>query len=128
MAIDATILNRVKRLTAWDKEPVLFEEELTEILEQYRTVDVNGVLPSDGDEDYVPTYNIKLAIAECWDIKAGRATELISTDLDGDRMSSDQVFAHCERMARKYRRRTASSVTIGTELTDRADLESNFVD
>lgn len=128
MPIEATILARFKRLVAWDKEPTLTEGELEEILETYLCVDANGVLPSDGDEDYVPTYKIDLAAAEAWDVKAARATELISTDLDGDRMSSDQVFAHCERMARKYRRRTASSVTIGTELTDQADLESNFVD
>jgi len=32
----------------------------------------------------------------------GKCSDLVSTDLDGDRMSSNQMFEHCERMVRKY--------------------------
>jgi len=124
MPIDETILDRVKRLAAWDKEPTITEDDLEAVIEQYQVIDANGVLPT--EDDYEPTYNINLAIAECWDIKAGRATELISTDLDGDRMSADQIYEHCVQMAKKYRKRTSVSVRIPTEVSNQQSTESDW--
>lgn len=97
---DSTAKTRLKAMTAWDKEPLLTDGEIDDLLLQFRTTDANGVKP--GGTGYVNTYNLRAAAYQGWQIKMGRATDLISSDLDGDRLSANQVFEHCERMARKY--------------------------
>jgi hypothetical protein len=97
-------------MTAWDREPTLSTDELEELLEQFRTTDTNGLAP--GEDGWEPTYNFRAAAAEGWRWKAGRAAELQSTDLDGDRMSANQIFDHCQEMIKIYSRGTAS-VSVG---------------
>lgn len=99
---------RLKSMTAWDKTPVLSQEEITDLLERHLTEDADGVLPS--EDGYVTTHNLRAAAREGWMLKLGKAAELISSDLDGNRMSADRIFEHCERMVRKYSG-TASPVT-----------------
>lgn len=93
-------LDILKRMTAWTSTPTLSADELESLLEQYSIADVEGAAVS--DEDWVPTYNLRAAARQGWILKMGKAAELQSTDLDGDRMSADQVFDHCERMVRRY--------------------------
>lgn len=93
-------------MTAWDKEPTLSDEEIDSLLTIYSVADADGYEP--GDEDWVETYNLRAAAAEGWRWKAARSSELQSTDLDGDRMSSNQIFEHCQRMIKTYSRATAS--------------------
>jgi hypothetical protein len=100
---------RLKIFTAWDKEPALSQAEITELLAMFQKTDTNGVNP--GGTGYVATYNLRAAAAEGWRWKLGKAAELQSTDLDGDRMSANQIFDHCQVMIKVYSRRTASPVT-----------------
>ena len=93
-------LDRLKRMTAWESKPTLSNDELTSLLEQFARADVDGLDPA--DVAWVPTYNFRSAAREGWVMKMAKASEEISTDLDGDRMSANQLFEHCERMVRKY--------------------------
>ncbi len=96
-------------MIAADSEPKLESGDIELLLASYAKVDKNGKSPSAAE--WIPTYNINAAATEAWRWKAAKASELISVDLDGERMSSNQVFEHCERMARMYSRKLAGSVT-----------------
>ncbi len=102
--------NRLKRMTAWDSEPPLSEGEIDDLLEIFRAPDAAGILP--GEDGWDPTYRLNAAAAEGWTWKAGKASELISVDLDDERMSSNQIFEHCERMARKYKNKISGTVNL----------------
>lgn len=103
---------RLKAMTAWEQEPALSDEEVDALLAQFSVPDADGNVPS--DEEWTPTYNLRKAAAEGWRWKMGRASDLISTDLDGDRMSADQVFEHCRRMVWQYAGTASPSVGQGT--------------
>lgn len=104
-----TAEERLKIYTAWDREPALIQAEITELLALSQVADVNGVAP--GGSGYLPTYNLRAAAREGWRWKLGKASEMTSTDLDGDRMSANQVFDHCREMIRLYSRGTAAVIT-----------------
>ena len=108
----ATALDRLKRMTAWASEPTLSSDDLELLLDQFSTQDVNGVSP--GGVDWIPTYNLRSAAAEGWRWKAAKASELQSTDLDGDRMSANQIFDHCQKMIKTYSTTASFSVGQGT--------------
>lgn len=96
-------------MTAFDSEPKLSVEELEALLEQFKKTDKEGTLPS--VPEWIPSYNLNAAAAEGWRWKAGKASELTSVDLDGERMSSNQVFEHCMRMAKQYASRKQTTVS-----------------
>ncbi len=97
---------RLERMTAAASEPLLSNNDITALLRQFSLADADGL--TQADDEWVPTYNLRAAAAEGWRWKAARAAEMISTDLDGDRMSANQLFEHCQRMIRTY----ASSVSV----------------
>lgn len=99
---------RLKIYVAWDKEPSLSQAEITELLALFLVTDASGVAP--GGTGYVPTRNLRAAAREGWRWKLAKAAELQSTDLDGDRMSANQIFEHCERMVRRYSNTASPSV------------------
>lgn len=103
--------DRLKKMTAAESEPLLSSDELDDLLLQFRKTDANGKTPD--ETGWIPTYRLNAAAAEGWRWKAAKASELVSVDLDGERMSSNQIFEHCERMARMYSRRGAFSLTTG---------------
>ena len=102
---------RLETMTQRDVEPKLTAPEIALLLEMFRRPDGAGNAP--GTADWQPTYNLKAAAAEGWRWKAAKASELVSADLDGERLSSNQVFDHCVQMAQMYSRRGAVSVSIG---------------
>lgn len=108
-----TPLDRLKMMTAWDKVPTLSNTEVQDILDQFAKADADGLAPT--DEDWTPTYAMRAAARQGWVIKMGKASELQSTDLDGDRMSANQIFAQCERMVRKYS--STGSPAMGTTVS-----------
>jgi hypothetical protein len=106
---DSEALTQLKRMTAWEKDPTLSSDELDALLEAFAKTDADGIAP--GEEDWTPTYNLKAAAAEGWRWKAAKASELVSTDQDGDRQSTNQIFEHCQRMIGLYTRGGASVST-----------------
>lgn len=109
--MDPTIAkNRLKRMVAWEAEPTLSEGEIDDLLEIFRVPDAAGILP--GETGWEPTYRLNAAAAEGWTWKAGKASEMISVDLDDERMSANQIFEHCERMAQRYKRKISGTITV----------------
>lgn len=102
---------KLQMMTAAAVEPMLTGGELDMLLSMFATPDAAGIAPS--GPEWVPTYRLKAAAAEGWRWKAAKASELISSDLDGDRMSAHQVFNHCMEMVKLYSRGSAG-VSIGT--------------
>lgn len=103
-------------MTAAHSEPTLSSAEIDELLEMFKKTDSAGYLPT--DPLWTPTYNLRAAAREGWKWKAGKAAELQSTDLDGDRMSANQIFEHCQRMIKTYS--TAASPSAGPPQTEEA--------
>lgn len=103
-------------MTAWAVEPALTEGEIDALLTQYSITDADGNIPS--SEDWTPTYNLRAAAREGWTWKMGRCTDLVSTDLDGDRMSSNQAFEHCKAMVAKYAGAASPQMTAASTETD----------
>ena len=95
-------------MTAAATEPLLSDLEIDNLLTQFSIVDADGYDPT--EVEWTPTYNLRAAACEGWRWKMGKCSDLVSTDLDGDRMSSNQLFDHCERMARKYASAASPSV------------------
>lgn len=109
-----TPLDRIRRMTAWDCEPALTANEVNALLEQFSLEDADGLAP--GDDGWTPTYNYRAAAAEGWRWKMAKASAMISSDLDGDRMSANQIFLHCERMVKRYG--AVTSVSVGPVYSD----------
>lgn len=105
------VFERFQRMVAADSEPQLSSDECGAILELFAVSDKDGNLPS--APEWTPTYRLNAAAAEAWRWKAAKASELVSIDLDGERMSSNQVFDQCERMIRHYSRKQTADVGFG---------------
>ncbi len=104
---------RLKAMTASASEPTLTNTEIDALLTQYSVEDADGLAPS--DEDWTPTYNMRAAAAEGWRWKAGRCANLVSADLDGDRLSSNQIYDHCLAMVKQYAGAASPSIGQGTD-------------
>lgn len=110
------LFSRFSNMVAADIEPTLDSGDLELILNSFPVIDADGFAPSDAE--WTPTYNLRAAAAEGWRWKMGRVAHLVSSDLDGDRMSSNQLFEHCERMVRKFSAAASPSLGQGTEDDD----------
>jgi hypothetical protein len=102
-------IDRLRAMTAAGSQPKLSEEDLTDLLARFSIADSAGRPPS--DPAWVATYDLRAAAREGWRLKAAKAAELISTDLDGDRLSANQLFEHCQAMIRSFS--SPRSVTYG---------------
>jgi hypothetical protein len=49
--------------------------------------------------DYASVYDLRSALRECWELKAAKASELISSTDSG---SEQMIFQHCQEMVTKY--------------------------
>lgn len=114
---DSAAKTQLKMMTAWDDTPTLSDAEVDGLLSRHQVTDSAGVSP--GGSGYVETYNLRAAAREGWTVKLGRAAKLQSTDLDGDRMSANQIFDQCERMIRRYS--SASSAMMSTSTKEASD-------
>lgn len=110
---DTVYQTRLKAMTSASTEPTLSNTEIDALLTQYSLEDADGLDPS--DDSWTPTYNIRAAAAEGWRWKAGRCANLVSADLDGDRLSSNQIFDHCNEMIKKYAGAASPSIGQGTD-------------
>ncbi|MGD9590576.1 MAG: hypothetical protein AB7Q37_11290 [Pyrinomonadaceae bacterium] len=104
-----TSLEKLKKLTAWDTEPALTEDELDELLLAAALEDKAGLHPQ--HEEWTPTYDLNAAAAAGWLIKAGRASSTTETEPDSFYVTS-KVFDNCCRMAKIYRLKGRMSVSV----------------
>lgn len=100
-------------MTAWQDTPSLSNDELQSLLDQFSLADSDGYTLADAE--WVPTYDLRAAARQGWKLKMGKAAELQSTDLDGDRMSANQIFDHCERMMQRYSGTASPSMSANVE-------------
>ncbi len=107
-------LTRLTTMTAADKDPVLTELELDELVLMARRADSDGLIITDAD--WTPTYDLNAAAAEGWRWKAGKAASDVTFTTDGQSVSMSHLIEHCERMARSYARRTTFTVTVTSAL------------
>lgn len=115
--------------TDWQSDPALTEDELTAVLAGSRTVDADGLAPS--DEDYTATYDrqgVYRAAAEAWDVKAGRLAMRVSTTTEaGLKRERQQAREACEALARAYRNRLLGSVRVAPLYGDAALVAGSVV-
>lgn len=116
-------IDRLKMMTAWQSEPQLSEGELRELLMMFGFPDPN----LDAGPVAHSQKRLRAAAREGWKWKAAKASELQSTDLDGDRMSANQIFEHCQRMIRTYSGTAAPAIT-GSGFEEAAEVEDPDVD
>lgn len=102
---------KLKKLTAWDVEPLLSDTEIDKLLEQSAKADKEGNAPS--SEDWTATYDLNSAAAAGWLIKAGRAASTTETDPDSVNVTS-RVFANCVRMSKIYSSKRTACVSVTT--------------
>lgn len=102
-------LDKLKKMTAWDIDPELTEDELEELLGTNGLIDPEGHAPS--HVEWLPTYDLNAAAAAGWLIKAGRASELTEVDPPGSGIVTSKVFDNCRAMARIYAARRAATIT-----------------
>jgi hypothetical protein len=100
---------KLKKITAWDVEPLLTDTEIDELLLQGAVADKEGNGPA--SEDWVPTYDLNSAAAAGWLIKAGRAASTTETEPDSVKVTS-RVFANCLRMSRIYAGKRTASIRV----------------
>ncbi|HMQ05306.1 MAG TPA: hypothetical protein PKD26_15420 [Pyrinomonadaceae bacterium] len=103
-----TPLEKLKRLTAWEAEPVLTEDDLDEILASAALEDKAGHNPL--HPEWIPTYDINAAAAAGWLTKAGRASSTTETEPESLNVSS-KVFDNCCRMAEIYRAKAKTTIS-----------------
>ena len=100
---------KLKKITAWDVEPLLTDTEIDELLLQGAVADKEGNGPA--SEDWIPTYDLNSAASAGWLIKAGRAASTTETEPDSVNVTS-RVFANCLRMSRIYAGKRTASVRV----------------
>jgi len=105
-----TAKDKLKKMIAWDSEPILDDGEVDDLLDGASVMDKNGLKPSDTDWD--ATYDLNTAAANGWLIKAARAAALVEVDPPGSGIVTSKVFDNCRAMARIY-----AGKRVGTVLT-----------
>lgn len=100
---------KLKKLTAWDTEPALTEDELDELLAAAALEDKDGLAPL--QEEWTPTYDLNSAAATGWLIKAGRASSTTETEPESFYVTS-KIFDNCCRMAKIYRAKGKLSLSV----------------
>jgi hypothetical protein len=111
---EATARERLEQLLAPSMEPVLTEADIDSLMIMARTIDVNGLGPS--EDGWIPTWSMSglwAAVSLGWEIRAGRCFGDIDFAEDGQRFDASGRFEQCMKMAALYRRGT-SSVGVGS--------------
>src|SRR5437016_13669011 len=104
--------DKLKRMTAWDTDPPLSNDDLDGLLAAAALQDAAGLDPSDAD--WVPTYDLNAAAAAGWLVKAGRASTLTAVDPPDSGIVTSKVFDNCRAMARIYTAKKTACVATKT--------------
>ena len=104
--------DKLKRMTAWDVDPTLSDDDLDGLLAACAMQDTAGLAPT--DDDWTPTYDLNAAAAAGWLAKAGRASILTEVDPPGSGIVTSKVFDNCRAMARIYAAKKTACVKTKT--------------
>ena len=89
-------------MLANDTEPILDADTVTELLLRARVVDASNRWPT--EDDYEDTYNLNIAAARGWRLKAARVAADYDLDVDGKGLSRSQMAEAMLKMASGYAR------------------------
>lgn len=101
-------LEQLKQLTAWDTDPALTEDELTDLLSGAALEDSNGFASL--SEEWAPTYDLNAAASQAWLIKAARAAAMVDEPTAG--VVTSKIFDNCRTMARIYSGKRKMALTL----------------
>jgi hypothetical protein len=62
---------------------------------------------------YIPTYDLDLAAADAWMQKAAMSADAYNLSDNGLSLSRDQIYVHCERQAKYWRRKVQEVIPVG---------------
>ena len=89
-------------MLANDKEPILDADLISALLERAQTRDLRNRLP--GEDDYEPTYNLNVAAARGWRMKAARVAADYDLNVDQKGLTRSQLIEQMLQMASAYAR------------------------
>lgn len=98
---------RLKAMLDWEASPPLSQSEIDGLLAAAATADPAGRVPD--AEDWEPSYDLNLAAAMGWAIKAARTASSTETNPETLAVTS-RIFENCLRLARHYSQRRAAAV------------------
>lgn len=98
---------RLKRMTAWDTDPVLTQQDIDMLLLFARLEDSKGYNWTSAL--WNPTYALNYAASQAWLWKAGLCADRYTFKGDETELSRDQVHTHCIAMYRLYERRAQNT-------------------
>ena len=98
-------IETLRRMTAADREPLVSDAELWEILELCRRRDGSGRAPV--DSQWEPTYDLDSAAAMVWEAKAAAVASEYDVTADGVNLARSQLHAQFLVQADRHRRRVA---------------------
>lgn len=93
---------RLKSMTQWDQDPVLDQDDIDDLLEQARVPDPAGVAIDDPAWD--ETLDLNYAASKGWELKAAKVANRFRFEEDNQVFHRNQIFDHCEAMAKRYGR------------------------
>lgn len=94
--------------------PVLSDEAVGALLDQYAAEDSEGRRPT--DTDWVGTWDLNAAAAEGWRMKAGKVAGDFNFSADGSSYSKADVLAHCLEMETKYAAQSHGTMRTGAHV------------
>lgn len=103
MALSATELDRLKMMAgeAHKTTPALDDDDLEFIADNYAKVrDSDGNAPT--HDDYTDTYDLYVAAAEAWRMKAGQFAEEFDFEAEGGAFTRSQKYANALKQAQRY--------------------------
>lgn len=105
-----TALARIATMCAADREPTLDIEDLDFLLGLARRPDIDGLVSTDAS--WTPTWDLNLAVAEGWRIKAGRVAHRFNFVKDGQTFDVGSLRQSFLDMATRYQSKTLGSVPL----------------
>lgn len=112
-------MNEIRILTQAEAYPTLTPDELALLLGKAKRADVYGLAPSDAS--WTPTFNLNAAIAQGWEMKAGKVAAMHDTSLGGDSLRTSQIYEQCMKQAATYRRKISGSVSVSSSIDSVAE-------
>lgn len=101
---------KLKAMLDWASAPTLNQGEIEGLLAASAIADSSGRGPE--AEDWEPAFDLNLAAAMGWAIKAARAAATTETAPDSVNVTS-RIFENCLKLARHYSARRAAAVNYG---------------
>ena len=98
---EAVVRARIESLTAHDFDPVLNPADIDDLMVIAKRQDENGNNPD--DPEWEPTWAVRAAVRQGWEIKAARASAGFRFEEDNQGFYREQVYRACREMADRYK-------------------------